>query len=138
VTLLRREITWFVTKQAARDVQDVREALGDGYKADVAALQETLFLYFSGDEGCTTAQGKSICPMGATSDGGKRLKVRWMIPGGGKSGGLRLLFVAYCDRRKVVLCGGWVRKEDPDDTDFEAAGELAAAQIKDVDDDDGG
>lgn len=85
--------------------------------------------YFSGDEGCTTRQGKTISPLGATSDGGKLLKVRWMMPGCGKSGGLRFAFVAYCERRTVVLCRGWVRKEDPDDADFETAGQLATDQL---------
>lgn len=135
--VLRREITWIVTEEGHADIADIREALGDGYKADVASLQDMMAGYFSGDEGCTTKQGKSISPLGATSDGGKLLKVRWMMPGCGKSGGLRFALVAYCERRTVILCRGWVRKEDPDDADFEAAGELASAHRTD-DDDEGG
>lgn len=34
--------------------------------------------------------------MKATAKGGKVLKVRWAIPGSGKSGSLRLVVVAYC------------------------------------------
>jgi hypothetical protein len=132
--VLRRDITWVVTEEGHHDIADVRAALGDAYKADVALLQEMLAGYFSGEGGCTTAQGKSISPLGATSDGGKLLKVRWMMPGCGKSGGLRYAFVAYCDRRTVVLCRGWVRKDDPDDAAFEAAGELAAVHMNDDDD----
>ncbi|HEX7681334.1 MAG TPA: hypothetical protein VF713_24585 [Thermoanaerobaculia bacterium] len=137
--VLRREITWVVTEEGHRDIAEVRAALGDGYNADVALLQELMSGYFSGDEGCTTRQGKTISPLGATSDGGKLLKVRWMMPGCGKSGGLRFAFVAYCERRTVVLCRGWVRKEDPDDADFDAAGQLAADQLaaSDGDDEDG-
>ena len=130
----RREITWILTEEASEDIAEIREVLGEAYMADVALLRDMLCGYFSGDDGCTTAQGKSIRPIGATSDGGKLLKVRWMVPGAGKSGGLRYAFVVYCERRTVVLCRGWVRKDEPDDADFEAAGELAAAQLVDEDD----
>ena len=37
-----------------------------------------------------------------------------------------MAFVAYCDRRVVVLCRAYVRRDDPSDTDFESAAELAA------------
>lgn len=130
--VLRREIAWIVTEEGHRDIAEVRAALGEGYNADVALLQE-MSGYFSGDEGCTTRQGKTISPLGATSDGGKLLKVRWMMPGCGKSGGLRFAFVVYCEQRTVVLCRGWVRKDDPDDADFEAAGTLAADHVDEGD-----
>ena len=131
--VFRRDITWIVTEEGHADLGDVREALGTGYKADVAALQDLLSDYFSGDEGCTTRLGKTISPLGLTSSGGKLLKVRWLMPGCGKSGGLRLALVVFCESRKAILCRGWPRKDDPDDADFEAAGELAAAQIDDED-----
>jgi hypothetical protein len=85
--VFRRDITWIVTEEGHADLGDVREALGTGYKADVAALQDLLSDYFSGDEGCTTRLGKTISPLGLTSSGGKLLKVRWLMPGCGKSGG---------------------------------------------------
>lgn len=66
-------------------------------------------------------QGKSISPIGATAAGGKRLKVRWLIPGKGKSGGLRLAVVAYCEERLVKVAGAWVRKDDPSDGEIDKA-----------------
>lgn len=109
--VFRREITWIVTEEGHADIADIREALGDGYKADVASLQDMMAGYFSGDEGCTTKQGKSISPLGATSDGGKLLKVRWMMPGCGKSGGLRFALVAYVLRAPYGRPMPWVGPE---------------------------
>jgi hypothetical protein len=60
--VLRREITWIVTEEGHADIADMREALGDGYKADVASLQDMMAGYFSGDEGCTTKQGSRFLP----------------------------------------------------------------------------
>jgi len=34
-------------------------------------------------------------------EGGKVLKVRWALPGSGKSGSLRLVVVACCDEKRV-------------------------------------
>jgi hypothetical protein len=56
-----------------------------------------------------------------------------MRPGSGKSGGLRFAIVAFCDSMKVVLCRAWVRKDDPSNADFEAAGDLAAGHLDDGD-----
>jgi hypothetical protein len=126
VNVSSREITWCVTEEAARDLKDVRTMLGDGYNADVALLRERLCLHFSSEDGCTSARGNSIRFLESTADGGKVFKVRWMVPGSGSSGGLRLAFVVYCDTRRVVLCRGWMRKEDPGDKDFSLAGPLAA------------
>lgn len=71
--------------------------------------------YFNAVTGCTTKQGKSISPIGTTADGGKVLKVRWLRPGSGKSGGLRFGFVAYCDERRVVLVKSSMRRDADDD-----------------------
>lgn len=116
---------WLLTEQAAGDVVEIRSQLGTGYPEDVTRLRQFLCDYFSGNGGCASKQGKSISPIGSACGSGKLLKVRWMIPGGGKSGGLRLAVVAFCDRSTVVLCRGWIRKDDPDDGDFEEAGRLA-------------
>lgn len=126
MTVLRTSITWFVTEEAARDVEDIRATHGDGYEADVNELRDMLCGYFSAEIGCHGKLGRSISPLGAVGNG-KVLKVRWMTPGCGKSGGLRLAFVVYCDSRKVVLCRGFMRNEEPGDGEFEAAADLAGA-----------
>ncbi|MBK9386935.1 MAG: hypothetical protein IPN34_19140 [Planctomycetes bacterium] len=56
-----------------------------------------------------------------TAAGGKCLKVRWGLSGSGKSGGLRLAIVVYCDARLVKLVGAWRRRADPGDDEFEDA-----------------
>ena len=92
---------------------EAREAFSEEYfKESKNALQKYLCNYFSTGE-CNFAFGKSICPMGATPGGGKILKVRWALPGGGKSGGLRLCVVVYCKKRRVVIAEAFLRKDDP-------------------------
>ena len=56
-----------------------------------------------------------------TQAGGKCIKVRWGLPGQGKSGGLRLAIVVYCERRHVKICGAWKRRSDPSDAEFTEA-----------------
>jgi len=123
--IIPRDIKWFVSEKAAADLADVRADFGDMYNASVAALRDLLCAFFSGDGDCTGKHGTAISPVGGVPNGGKLLKVRWLRPGSGRSGGLRLAFAVYCETRRVVLCGGWVRKEEPSDADFAAAGALA-------------
>ncbi|HEX4382081.1 MAG TPA: hypothetical protein VH083_04005 [Myxococcales bacterium] len=68
-------------------------------------------------------QGSSISPMksSATAAGGKRLKVRWAMPGSGKSGGLRLAVAVYCKEKHVKIAGAWLRTDNPSDDAFDAA-----------------
>lgn len=120
------EVTWIVTEAARDDVARIRDTLGEeNYSADVRALRRTLCGYFDAVDGCSSKLGASVVPVGASADGGKLIKVRWGVPGCGKSGGLRLAFVAYCDSRRVVLCRAFIRRDDPDDADFESAAKLA-------------
>lgn len=123
--ITQRDVTWRFSEEAAADVRDVRADLGDKYRASVSALRDFLCGYFTMDSGCSAPLGKTISPMGSTKAGGKMLKVRWTLPGSGKSGGLRLAVVAFCNERKVILSRGFIRKDDPSDSDFEGAGELA-------------
>lgn len=70
-------------------------------------------------------RARSIRRIGVSPLGGKVLKVRWELPGRGKSGGLRIAMVAFCKRRRVVLARTFIRNQEPSDTDFAAAQELA-------------
>ena len=120
MTLLRGEIEWWVLPKAATVFAELRAAMGsEAYEQDKARLQDFLCAYFSVGT-CTDRQGNSIAPMRstATGKGGKCLKVRWATPGSGKSGGLRLAVVAYCDRKLVKVAGAWHRRENPSDDDF--------------------
>ncbi len=95
-------------------LQAVREQLSaEQYERQKRSLKEFLCSYFSAENGCDSRQGKSISPVGATPKGGKILKVRWGLPGCGKSGGLRLVVVAYCDELRVYLAEAFNRKDDP-------------------------
>jgi hypothetical protein len=107
-----QRIRWYVTEAAAKQITIVRELRGEpGYFSDVRDLREFLGAYVESAHGCTAKQGKSISPVGALKSGGKILKVRWTYPGAGKSGGLRMCFVAFCDERKIVLCHVSMRRD---------------------------
>lgn len=116
------DIKWEVLPQASATFRPIEAAMStEEIKTCRAGLKEFLCAYFSAEKGCSTKLGDSISPIGGTPAGGKCLKVRWAIPGRGKSGSLRIAVVAYCDDRKVKLAGAWVRKDDPGDAEFEAA-----------------
>jgi len=119
------EIRWEVLAPAADLFKSIRSKIKpEAYEADKAALKQFLCSYFSSDAGkdCDKKSGKSISPVGfRTGKGGKCLKVRWLVPGGGKSGGLRLAIVAYCGPKHVKIAAVWQRKDDPDDSEFSGA-----------------
>jgi hypothetical protein len=133
MTVLPAAVTWFLTRQCRDDIKHVRSILGEDYARNVAKLREMLCDYFSGDTGYSAPMGFSISTLGSACRTDKLLKVRWMRPGSGKSGGLRFAIVAFCDSMKVVLCRAWVRRDDPSSADFETAGDLAAGHVDDAD-----
>ncbi len=100
---------------------DLREQMTpEAYEQNKRALQEFLCGYFSSGD-CDNAQGDSISPLKATAKGGKVLKVRWALPGSGKSGSLRLVVVAYCDERRVHIAQAFRRRDNPTDDDVRDA-----------------
>jgi hypothetical protein len=105
--------------------------MGEGeYISCVRDLQLYLAGYFESSGGCSLKLGKSGSPIGSTAAGGKKLKVRWAYPGCGKSGGLRMCFVAFCEMRKVVLCHIAMRR-DVDEDVLESSGDEADAYVVD-------
>lgn len=107
---------------AREQLARAREALGeDGYAKERSAFQSFLCSYF--DSGHCRHRMGSIAPMASsnTPRGGKCLKVRWGLPGSGKSGGLRLALVVYCEMREVKVVGAWTRRDDPSDAEFGSA-----------------
>lgn len=115
------QITWEVLRAAQLSLAPLQNRQKPGaFKEDKEALKQFLCGYFNTGD-CAQKQGKSISPMGQSPKGGKCFKVRWAIAGGGKSGGLRLAVVAYCDEFRVAIAGAWVRKEDPSNEEFTGA-----------------
>jgi hypothetical protein len=120
VTYRPSDGTWQIANYAP-GIQEARALLGEElYEENKKALQEFLCNYFSAGA-CNAAQGSSISPLGATRAGGKILKVRWALPGCGKSGSLRLCVVAYCAELRVFVAAGFMRRENPTDQDFKDA-----------------
>ena len=112
--------TWVVLPSAG-GIQKCRDLFdAETYAQSKSALQKFLCGYFSSGD-CDHKLGKSISPLGATPNGGKILKVRWGLPGTGKSGGLRLCVVAYCAEKRVVIAEAFLRKDDPGDGEFTQA-----------------
>jgi hypothetical protein len=122
VSIQRAEIEWRVLPKARSLLSDLRSAMGKQYEEEKARLQDFLCAYFSQGT-CTDRQGNSIAPIKSslTAKGGKVLKVRWATPGSGKSGGLRLAVIVYCEQKLVKVAGAWHRRDDPSDEDFLAA-----------------
>ncbi|TKC98314.1 hypothetical protein [Polyangium fumosum] len=118
--LTRTDITWRVLPLAKPALDDARRLFGDdGYEEQKASLQDILCSYFNADNACT-AQMSNISPLGARGEA-KVFKARWGLPGGGKSGGLRLALKVYCKERRVEIAGAWVRRDEPQDADFDRA-----------------
>ena len=121
----REDIKWELYKPVQDVTGPLREKMSpEDFNDDRDGLRDLLCGYFNSDTGkdCRQRSAKAVAPMGGvTKKGGKCLKVRWGIPGYGKSGGLRLAVVAYCDEKRVRFVGAWIRKDDPQDADFEKA-----------------
>jgi hypothetical protein len=110
----------------APGVANVRALLGEEqYQETKKALQKALCAYFSSVSGCDAKQGNSISPIGATPKGGKILKVRWGLPGRGKSGSLRLCLVVYCAEMRASVAAAFLRKTRPSEGDFQQAAQAA-------------
>lgn len=102
----------------AKNIKNVRESMGEEiYKQNCENLKLFLCDYFSVGN-CASKQGKSIALVGSTPSGGKLLKVRWGVPGKGKSSSLRLSVVVYCDKKQVSIAEAFWRNEDPSDQEF--------------------
>ncbi len=105
----------------ARLLIDLRQQMiPEQYAEEKRALQDFLCGYFSSGD-CNHSLGDSISPLKATANGGKVLKVRWTLPGSGKSSSLRLVVVAYCDERRVHIAQAFNRRDNPTDDDFRDA-----------------
>lgn len=116
----RSDITWIVLPPASSTLAELRTMLGDeSYVEQKVALQELLCAYFNAVAGCN-GKAYNISPLGA-DDGVKKFKARWGLPGSGKSGGLRLALKVDCSGRRVEIAGAWVRRDDPQDADFDRA-----------------
>lgn len=113
------DITWIVAREAGQVFSELYELLGaERYRQQKRDLQELLCGYFDAAPGCTAAQGNAIRPTGGSAAGGKGLKVRWGWPGCGKSGGMRICAVAYCDARRVYILDAEMRRDRPDFDDI--------------------
>lgn len=122
MTLSGEDITWELLPAARAKLGGLRKELGPhGYAAHREAFQDFLTAYFVAVSDCTKKQGKSISPIGQNTPGGKCFKVRWMWPGQGKSGGLRMAVSVYCDIRRVKISDLWAREDDPGDDEFAKA-----------------
>jgi hypothetical protein len=110
-------------------IADIREQLGDDYAEEVPSLQEFLCGYFDAAADCNEKQGSSVSPVAGAPPGGKGLKVRWHLPGEGKSGGLRLAVVAFCDESTVVVCEAFRRRGDPSAEEFAEAMTAADGEL---------
>ena len=117
-------ITWLLTKPAANDFAVLRADLGDvEYARQRQSLQALLCAYF-GEKHCDYKLGKSIAPVAPAPPGKKLLKVRWALPGRGKSGGLRIILSIDCKHRRCTLLRALERVDEPTSKDIDLAAKL--------------
>ncbi len=116
----------WILSPTATELRQQRKLWNDEqYKEQKEAIKTFLCAYFSTHSDCRDRQGDSIVPIMSTPKGGKVLKMRWAFPGCGKSGGLRLVVVAYCDELKVVIAEGAARRDSlPDEFVADAVSDL--------------
>lgn len=111
------DITWLVKASAQSSVSEYRERVGTQYRNLLRSFKESICLYINSHGECAS-KGLNISPMGGTANGAKAFKMRWMYPGCGKSGGLRLAILMWCSERKIIVAGMWERREDPSPNEF--------------------
>lgn len=105
------DVTWVASIDARAVLLKVEGLLGaDEYSAQRTALRSFLCGYFGAVPGCSQKQGKTISPVGG-GEGQKLLKIRWALPGCGKSGGLRLIVGVDCARMRVVIWSAEFRSQ---------------------------
>lgn len=81
---------------------------GDWYEAQKRAFKAQVCGFIDSTEGrLDTRQGDSFCPV----PGG--IKMRWLVPGSGKSGGLRLGITIDQNLRRIEIRYAEIRKNDP-------------------------
>lgn len=116
------DVGWVLCKAAQGPAHELRRQLGhEAYAVLTLSLKTFLCDYFTSPEACVEKQGKSISPVKCGVKHAKGLKVRFGYPGCGKSGGLRLAVLAFCEEKRVKVAGAWFRAEDPDAQDLNDA-----------------
>jgi hypothetical protein len=113
-----KDVKWEVLPPARAVHKRLHEHLPSHIEAQSrAGLRQLLCEYFSAGPMCDK-KANGISPMGAIHSGGRAFKVRWKVPGRGKSGGLRLAVVAFCPKKHIVIAHAWARDTDPSDEEF--------------------
>ena len=104
------DITWELSSDAWKFVHDQSQDFLDNYLDIKSAFTTIVSEYINAVANCDH-KGLGISPLGGTNDGGKLFKIRLPVPGKGKSGGLRVHFVAYCATKKVTVLTADMRKD---------------------------
>jgi hypothetical protein len=66
-------------------------------------------------------KGNGVSPIACGVEGGKGFKVRFLLPGKGKSGGLRLGVLAICSKMVVKVAFAQERRDEPKISELESA-----------------
>jgi hypothetical protein len=105
------DVTWSVAISSETSLlKELHDLDAPHYESAKHAIRDFFCRYVSAEPACLRPNPGSISPMGATEDGGKILKMRWPYGGSGKREGLRLILVAYCANREVVVTSAELRK----------------------------
>ncbi len=112
-------VRWSIGSAARKPNAHLRQTLGKpAYGSIRDGIRRFICDYIAARPDCDGAQGRSIVPLGGGRGTFKRLKMRWHLPGRGKSGGLRIGLSMNCRERHVVISAIRHRRSDPGAEDF--------------------
>jgi hypothetical protein len=124
--LVRTALLWKIEVAVERALKKVFKDDPDlsKFKAD---LGDHLCVYYNATVGLK--RGSGVSPISCGVAEGKGFKARWILPGQGKSGGLRLAVLAMCKRKTVTAVFAEVRSKEPTDAQLEKAFKNAAPGV---------
>lgn len=119
------DLTWEITPSARKTAAKLRaEMTAEEYQNSKRGLQCLICGYLAlGD--LSQRMGSTICPIGGGGNGEHWFKVRWSLPGRGKSRSLRLAIAVSMSDRIVRIAFIARRGEDPKIEEITAALEEA-------------
>lgn len=103
------DISWSVNSTARAQIKDLPPEVHNCYRDLKDAVQQSLCIYISLSQCAGRAAGVGFIETSA--DGGKVLKVRCALPGRGMSRSLRVLVVAYCQDKRIVVAHVDMRRD---------------------------
>lgn len=106
----RADVRWEMATGAWSEIGALPVQVRANYKSLVRSFQESVCRFINTVDHCA-GKANGISCVGGLPNGGKELKARCAVPGMGKSGGLRIMLAAYCDKSTVRVMSVKMRQD---------------------------